>query len=324
MNINYAISKNLYRVEKKTGRKNLSKSKYLIIRRKTDHPGLGLFAYYITMLAWIDYALRNDMIPVIDMQNYENQYHEAGQVGKVNTWELFFKQPCGISLEEALATGKTRYVWSDLPEYQPNDSLDFLYNKEMVSYYHYIAKEYIQCQPDVLDYLQKQENEIFGEIEPSRILGVLARGTDYTGRKPFFNPIQPNISEMIPIIDDHLKKYQCDRIFVATEDENLLRTLKGQYGDQLLFTNQKRVTGITTELCDDKQFMSTSAKMRGMQYLASIYLLSKCRGLVAGRTAGTVGAILLADDYKFVHVITKGRYGIEDAILENNRMVNDK
>ena len=316
MNINYSISQKLHKLERKINKGNLTKSKYLIIRRKTNHPGLGLFAYYITMLAWIDYALRNDMIPVIDMQNYENQYHEAGQVGKVNTWELFFEQPCGVSVEEALASGKARCVWSDIPEYHPNDSLDFLYNKEIVAYYHTVAQKYIRYQSDVSEYLNKQEKRIFGAANQSKILGILARGTDYTGRRPYFNPIQPEISEMYPFIDRYLEEYQCDYIFVATEDAELLSRLEQRYGDKLLFTDQKRVTGVTTELCDDKQFMSVSAKMRGMQYLSSIYLLSKCKGLVAGRTAGTVGAIVLAENYEFKHVITKGRYGIEDAILE--------
>lgn len=316
MNINYSVSRRLHKLERKINKGNLTQSKYLIIRRKTNHPGLGLFAYYITMLAWIDYALRNDMIPVIDMQNYENQYHEAGQVGKVNTWELFFEQPCGVSVEEALASRKARYVWSDIPEYHPNDSLDFLYNEEMVAYYHAVAQKYIRYQSDVSEYLNRQEKLIFGAADHSKILGILARGTDYTGRRPYFNPIQPEISEMYPFIDRYLEEYQCDHIFVATEDAELLSRLEQRYGDKLLFTDQKRVTGVTTELCDDKQFMSVSAKMRGMQYLSSIYLLSKCKGLVAGRTAGTVGAIVLAENYEFKHVITKGRYGIEDAILE--------
>lgn len=316
MNISFSVSKKLHKIEAKIGKNNFFQSKYLIIRRKTNHPGLGLFAYYITMLAWIDYALRNDMIPVIDMQNYENQYHEAGQVGKVNTWELFFEQPCGISVEEALSSGKARYVWSDIPEYHPNDSLDFLYNKEMVAYYHTVAQKYIRYQSDVWEYLQQQKEELFGGMERRNIMGILARGTDYTGRKPYYNPIQPDISEMIPIIDTYLEQYLCNKIFVATEDAELLDKLNQRYGTQLLYTNQKRVTGVTTELCDDKQFMSVSAKMRGMQYLASIYLLSKCRGLVAGRTAGTVGAIIQAEHFEFTHVITKGRYGIEDVILE--------
>ena len=74
MNINYSVSRRLHKLERKINKGNLTQSKYLIIRRKTNHPGLGLFAYYITMLAWIDYALRNDMIPVIDMQNNPNMY----------------------------------------------------------------------------------------------------------------------------------------------------------------------------------------------------------------------------------------------------------
>lgn len=316
MNIQFSTSKKLHRIETAIGTENILGSKYLIIRRKTDHPGLGLFAYYITMLAWIDYALKHDLIPVIDMQNFENQYHEEGQVGKVNTWELFFEQPCGVSVEEALASGKARYVWSDIPSYHPNDSLDFLYNREIVAYYHSLAQKYIRLQSDVEEYILQQERKIFGECSNKDIIGVLARGTDYVDRKPYYNPIQPDVSELFVKIDEYSQTYGCKKIFVATEDLLILNKFQKRYGECLLFTDQKRVTKVKTELCDDKQFMSVPPKMRGMQYLSSIYLLSRCKGLIAGRTAGTVGAVLQGGvNYEFLHIVTKGRYGIEDDIL---------
>lgn len=70
MNISYKVSKYLYRFERHFQKENLGKSKYLIIKREENGSPLGLFAYYITNIAWIEYALRSELIPVIDMQNF--------------------------------------------------------------------------------------------------------------------------------------------------------------------------------------------------------------------------------------------------------------
>lgn len=318
MNINCKASAFIRRLEEHYHKENLLNSKYLIIKRDCENSGLGLFAYYVTMLARIEYALRNQMIPVIDMKNYANTFHREGEVGKVNTWELFFEQPCGVSLEEALQSGKARYVWDDIPSYHPNDSLDFLYDEDIVFYYHAVAEKYIRFQPDVLQTLKEKEREIFGEGDKrGRILGVLARGTDYTGLKPYYNPIQPDLERLTKVINDYCEKYSCERIFVATEDSEILGQLKKLYGDRLLYTDQKRVSKIETYLYENKEFTDRDPFERGIEYLTSIYLLSQCNGLVAGRTSGTVGTCIMADHYEFRYIFSLGRYGIEDEMLRN-------
>lgn len=318
MNINCKGSAFLNKIEKHYHRDNLLNSKYLIIKRECENSGLGLFAYYVTILARIEYALRHQMIPVVDMKNYANTFHRENEVGKINTWELFFEQPCNVSLEEALKSRTARYVWNDIPSYHPNDSLDFLYNADIVAYYHSVAEKYIRFQPHVKEILRNAEREILGEEEfnkRKRILGVLARGTDYTGLRPYFNPIQPSLEQVIGKIDDYCRKYSCEKIYVATEDADILEKLTERYGDRLLYTNQKRIGKITTYLYENQEFIDRDPLERGIEYLTSIYLLSKCNGLVAGRTTGTVGACIMAENFEFRYIFSLGRYGLEDEML---------
>lgn len=319
MNINCKSSKYLKKIEDHFHKENLLNSKYLIIKRECENSGLGLFAYYVTMLARIEYALRHQMIPVIDMKNYANTFHRENEVGKINTWELFFEQPCKVSLEEALSSGKARYVWNDIPSYHPNDSLDFLYNDEIVSYYHSVAEKYIQFQPTVMKVLKDKEKEIFGKEEfnkRERILGVLARGTDYTGLRPYFNPIQPDLEQIIRKIDEYCRRFSCEKIYVATEDADILARLIEIYGDRLLYTDQKRIGKIATYLYENQEFIDRDPYERGIEYLTSIYLLSRCNGLIAGRTTGTVGVCVMAENYEFKYIFSLGRYGLEDEMLQ--------
>lgn len=315
MNVNCFVSEKLYRFERHYHKENLSKSKYLVIKRDSGSSPLGLFAYFITNVAWIEYALRKNYIPVIDMQNFKNVYHRDGEVGKVNTYEYFFKQPAGVSVEEAFASKEARYVWQNIPDFHPNESLDFFLNQEIVDYYRAIVQKYVPFQDEVKEKLEQARKEILGEA--GRVVGVLARGTDYTTLKPYYHPVQPDLPELIEKIDSYRTKYDCQKIFVATEDETILQGLQKEYGEDLLYYNQKRVQSTDTFLNYNKEFVGDDPSKNGLDYLTSIYLLSKCNGLLAGRTSGTVGAMLLAKEYEFFHIFSKGRYGVEEEILSH-------
>lgn len=102
---------------------------------------------------------------------------------------------------------------------------------------------------------------------------------------------------------------------MATEEQKILETLKRKYNSDLLYSDQKRITHTDKYLNDTPEFVNRSGRTRGIEYLKSIYLLSKCNGLVAGRTSGTVGAVLMSKGYEFQYVFSLGRYGVEDVMI---------
>lgn len=320
MNINCKMSKLIRKIEKRLNKENIVNNKYFVIKRECKNAPLGLFAYYIAVLARIEYAIAHGMIPVIDMKNYKNTFHEDDEVGKINTWELFFEQPYGIGVDEALASKNARYVWNDVPEFHPNESLDFLYNDELVNYYHILVSKYMKFKPEVLNILKEKEKEILGTGN-ERILGVLARGTDYTNLRPYYHPVQPKVEALIEKVDEYCQKYDCKKIYIATEDEEILNKFVKRYGKRILYTDQKRVSDVKTYLNENEEFANRKAFERGIEYLTSIYLLAQCNGLIAGRTSGTVGACIMAEKYEFKYIFALGRYGIEDKILEHKENV---
>lgn len=314
MNISAKKSKYIKKIENKLKR-DIVNSKYLVIKRESKNAPLGLFGYYITNLGWVEYALRKNMIPVIDMQNFQNSFHNEEEVGYVNTWEYFFEQPGKVGVDEALRSGNARYIWKEIPDYQPNESLDFLYNEQIVDYFRGISRKYMVIKDDVKKELETEEKKLFEVNSRKRILGVLARGTDYITLRPYFHPVQPTVDKLCDKIDEYRKKFDCEKIYVATEDQKILDALKRRYKVDLLYTDQKRIVKTDTYLNNTPEFVNRSGKMRGIEYLKSIYLLSRCNGLVAGRTSGTVGAMLMSEGYDFQYVFSLGRYGIEDVLM---------
>ena len=309
----------LRKIENRIKKTNIFRSKYLMIGIPGMNPPLGIFALYINIIGWIDYALRNDMIPVIDMQNYWNVFLKKEELGKVNAYELYFKQPCGVTVEQALKEKSVRYIWSNVPPYCPNDSLDFLYNKELVSYYAKLAEKYMPFKEEVKQILEDERKRLLPKN--CRTLGVLARGTDYTVLKPYYHPVQPTMEMIIEKVNKYKKDYACDKVYVATEDQNNLDALKNEFGDDLLYIDQPRLKSVSTYLNLDEEFTKREPYQIGLDNLKSIYLLSKCNGLIAGRTSGTVGAMVLSKGYEFTHIFSLGRYGKEGTIIEeeNNK-----
>ena len=61
--------------------------------------------------------------------------------------------------------------------------------------------------------------------------------------KPKNHPIQPDVSEIIKDAKKVMKEKRCNYVFVATEDKDILDVLKAEFGDKLLFLDQRRYSG---------------------------------------------------------------------------------
>lgn len=93
--------KNLIGERKSFGEKNPDKT-FLVI--KINNQILGLMGIYNTVLGYIYLALKKGMIPIVDLQNYDNGYLYKEEIGKVNAWDYYFEQPSGYSLAEAYSS----------------------------------------------------------------------------------------------------------------------------------------------------------------------------------------------------------------------------
>ena len=146
-------------------------------------------------------------------------------------------------------------------------------------------------------------------MQNKKILGCLCRGTDYLYRRPKEHPVQPDPEEVIIKCTDILKERNCDLIFLATEDEEIYNKFKKHFGDSLITNNHEffHDTG-TTLLSDVKQGRDNEKFLRGMEYLVTIYLLSECDCLVAGRTNGSAAVLMLSDGYEYVYIYDLGYY----------------
>ena len=259
---------------------------FLVIRRGGKFE--GLFSYFYTNLGWCGYASACGLIPVIDMQTLRNLYHKEGEPGNVNTWEFFFEQPCGFSLHDIKRAKNV--VIADfigvLPMLCEDEDVE---TDARLTYWRDIAHRFLRPK---LDSIQKYRNKELESHLDSGVIGVLARGTDYTSLRPKGHPRQPTVLEMMDAVESTFYEKKQARIFLVTEDAGIKEQFTQRFGNKLICANQETIAYTGGFLGSGNDVSGN--RERGLRYLRAIYDLSRCNILIAGRTSGTIGAVMLS------------------------------
>ena len=278
---------------------------YYIVRRKASES--GLMSLLLTNLMRIEYALKKGYVPIIDMQNIYNVYLTDRQIGKVNAWEFYFEQPSGYDLENVKLCKNV--VWGDC------DVLtSFPYNKvsfwsdynESYLYWKGIAQEYIRLNETTSRYIKNLKEELFGG---HKVVGVKCRGTDYMLVRPSGHPVQPDVDDVIDKTKEIIERYNCDTVFLSTEDKEIYEKFRRSFGE-ILVTNKTHYISYNTGSIGQGTHTENEDKnyMEGLEYVSQIMLLSSCDCLVAGLTSGTIGALLFTSGYEYKYIFDLGVY----------------
>lgn len=287
----------------KCGNENEDKT-FFVVRRREMY--IGLFSYYLTNVYQVGKALEQGYIPVIDMQNNPNMYLKKEQIGKVNAWEFYFQQPCGYSLVD-ISRSKS-VIWGSgwVEDIFPYNDVSFLLDKNgEINKWKQVAQTYFRLS----DEAQKRVDEVKELLGEKKTLGVLCRGTDYTSNKPRGHHIQPSVNEMCEKIDDVLAQYHCEQIFLGTEDKDIFLKLKKRYGKKL-FTNRSNFIEYHGENSIGKLVSNKveDAYREGMDYLVTIVTLANCNYFIGGHTSGTVGVVLMNEQFEYCYIFDLGLY----------------
>ena len=277
---------------------------FLVIRRAQCKA--GLFSLVMTNMGLVKYALDKGYIPVIDMQSERNTYLDEEQVGRENSWEFYFEQPCGYSLKD-ISRSRNIILSSGLigkNNFFPEDRM--VKNPEEYRMWRNLFQRYFRVKKEVLEEAEALKRELFhGE----RVLGVLCRGTDYTNTRPKDHPIQPETADVLVKVDEVLHKQKCSYVYLATEDNDIYEMFERQYGEKLKALKTRRYHNTGKENINDISAKSGESKYQlGRDYLLTILLLADCNCLVAGSAGGTYGALLMGKEYEYRYIFDLGIY----------------
>lgn len=274
-------------------RKEDKKSTYYII--SCEHmPMQGLFGYVSLVLPMVRYALQHSFIPIVDMKNYANSYLEEGEIGKINAWDLFFQPLAQKKLDQVYEEGNyiignhyTDIDWNDRP------NLRGYYWSRTYSIWKELYRKYIVLSEEAREYCTKEYQELLCGRE-QETLGVLIRGTDI--KKCKGHAIQPTVQQTAELIRKVLRQHkQYKYIYLATEEQANETYLKKEFPSKIIVN--ARTYYDDTDYSRGLSYVHMEGEHdryhRGLQYLSSIMLLSKCGGLISGQCEGGYAAFYL-------------------------------
>lgn len=286
------------------GKENPDKTFY-VIRRATSK--VGLFSYVMTNLGHIKYAVENGYIPIVDMQNNANTYLEECEIGRKNAWEFYFKQPCGYTLSD-ISRSKNVILGNGIID----GSINFpgaliAHDDKAFALWKQIADNYLSVTDEIDEAIEAERKRLFSN---DKMLGVLARGTDYVHSRPYKHPVQPEVQDIITKCTEVMEEYQCKKIYLVTEDKDIFNEFVRVFGNKIVSLDVERYCAFPGENINDvmQRNETKSVYQRGREYLLSVLLLSRCNCLVAGNAGGSQAALLFSNGYEYKYVFDLGVY----------------
>ncbi len=286
------------------GEENGDKFFYVI---RVDYEMAGIMAIVKSTLSHIVYAKERGYIPVVDLLNCKCQYID--KENPFNVWTKFFTQPCKYDLCD-VQHSKNLIISKNIqvPYKKYGINVDALYgDKFLLAKYKQEFKSNIHFNTETQCFMENAFDKIIGG---KRCLGVLARGTDYLDCHPKGHPVQPEPLVLLKKAEEVMRKFDYHYLFLATEDKRIHDVFNKHFGERLLFNNQKLLSSMSNtkyiSQLNDKDGLKSEKDI--LNYLSSLYILSKCNAFIGGCTAGTIGAYMMSDQYEYEYFWNLGRY----------------
>lgn len=281
----------------------------------------GLLGLFCSFVREISNALRKQWIPVVDMMDFYNIYHENWeQVGEINTWEWFFKQPYPeYHVEDAKNAKKTIYLSKN---WKSKDRMAkyVIHDMKLRNEYHMIYKRYMQLSDKLLSEYKEVRKKVFNshKKEGEKILGVSIRGTDYNSLKPYLHEIQPTLEQVVDKISESIERWKIDKIYVNSDEEKSVQYIKDTFPGMVFSMDYQRFDSYEEKemkgLIGTMRFTrENDAYRRGADYLMSTLLLAECDCFIGSVNGGCVATLIMTEGFEEEYIFDNlGVYGIDD------------
>ena len=239
------------------------------------------------MMTMIVYALYHRYIPVINFNVDKPDYFQ---------WNWYFRQPYEIMNTDI--TGFEQKV-CDVPHCELRVDMQMVHTPGNWKHqlFRMLYRRFIRFNQETLSYI---EDEIKTVGDPSRMLGVLIRGTDYIKLRPEGHPVQPKPEEIMEQVKSFFQSGKYHAVYVATEEKKLYDMVGSAIGMQNIRENRRQYYDVfhekNLEVIGKVHFdRENDNYWKGLEYISSLIILSRCQTLIAGNCGGTLFAVMMAD-----------------------------
>ncbi len=249
------------------------------------------------VLALILTYVAEGTIPYINIRNSKGE----------NIWEQFFEQP----FQKEIRTLSDKVVLKE-ENLEVFPAFDEVYSDRSTALWGSLYNHFVRFNKKTYDYMQQEQEEIFQAGR--HILGVCCRGTDYTQLKPKGHPIQPDIEDVLNKAAEMMQAYGYNYIYLATEDGKIDQMFRERFPNKILINKRMYYDEIfdgkdLTWIKDVHFERENDDYLKGVEYLSSLMILSKCNALLAGNCGGSQMAVFQNNGaYEHVYMYNLGLY----------------
>ena len=316
-----------------------TKKKYCIIR--VECPGHSIFTAAKRYIFAAEYARNKGMYPIMDLEWHTD--FKTGILNGENLWESVFYQKKSRDVLKENATILVCGINEGASWYLPETCVDInndpadcnihVTEENWRDYYsniHKYVKKYWKINKYIMHETNKKSMEIFKHKE--KILGVSLR-ENFSGefyaliknldqRKVYRNhPQVPDINEILDIVMNCLKRWNCDKIFVASIYSDSIKKFEERFPGKITYCERERMTVaesiaqinsrnkfVNNSMGEEQEFRSRTRRM-GVEYAQETILLSRCDYFIGVKSGQTLSALSLnGGHYKDIKVLEDKRH----------------
>lgn len=299
------------------GNRNRDKTFFVI---SCNNTAMGLYSLIFYILPFIAYAVRKKYIPVIDLKAYLPLIQDEDRTGIENAWEYYYEQPeKQYTLEEVyqsrhviiMVDGAFRIKMPRWNEMFPTDS-------KTLEYWHKVIASYIRLNDDLEKRVTAERQKI---CKPGqKVLGVGVRAGLRAGamrNQALFNahPKVPTCEEMMDLVENKMREWQCDSMFLAIDDREYFNKFIARFGNKCCYLKRRlrhyfeNDRPVMNNEDAGVEYKGCSVRESTEEYIIETYLLAQCDSIYSCRGGGAAFSYFLnGGKYEHVEVYDKGMY----------------
>jgi len=257
---------------------------FFVIRRRP--PGWGFFSNYFYVLKGIMYAEQNNLVPVVDMENYwigELSYLKKIN-GTHNAWCYYFHQTSEFTLSEVYKS-KNVVISNGFEILEKNHwindrNFNFITQPDKLLMLKNIIDQYITFNVPTQVNIQSVKRKI--QWDPEITFGLFIRGTNYFETQQH---LTSNVSDFVLACKEILKINSLNKIYISTEDFFLYKKLVEIFADyEVIPSIRHDIAKSTQDWVNGQKLTFDGGILMGyektLRYLIEACLMAECSSFI--------------------------------------------
>ena len=279
------------------GKENPDKTFY-VARRFSEVE--GHCSMLMTMLGHFYLADRMGMIPVVDMKNhYSELWQEREKRGLENSWEYFYEQPAGYTLDD-IAKSKKIFLSDGVHARKTPSYRTTCDSQEEIAFWNKIYNKFVHLNQKTKEIVNNELNVI--DVKEKKLIAVsIRRGIEWghlvkdKGFECYYNV--PSVMMILENTRRLKEEWGCDGVFLTIDDEEGLELFKKEFGKNLYYIKRDRrkyfIDGKPNPVAEKGFQPKESIYDREVKYLSELFVVSKCDYFIGTRSSTTLGALVI-------------------------------